>query len=65
MFIEFLADDYVIHGFRHSFRDRLRAVECPSEIIDQLGGWRLKSVGQGYGKGHELSLLNKWLLKIG
>ena len=31
-------------------RDRLRAVECPSKIIDQLGGWSLKSVGQGYGK---------------
>ena len=33
-----LMDEYVIHGFRHSFRDRLRTVECPSEIIDQLGG---------------------------
>jgi integrase len=61
---EKLTDDYVIHGFRHSFRDRLRAVECPSEIIDQLGGWRLKSVGEGYGKGYELSLLSKWLLEI-
>ena len=40
------------------------AVECPSEIIDQLGGWSLKSVGQGYGKGYELSVLGKWLLKI-
>ena len=28
-----LIDDYVIHGFRHSFKDRLRAVECPPEII--------------------------------
>ena len=45
-------------------RDRLRAVECPLEIIDQLGGWSLKSVGQGYGKGYELSVLGKWLLKI-
>ena len=27
--------DYVIHGFRHSMRDRLRAVECPSDIIDK------------------------------
>ena len=36
-----LMDDYVIH----SFRDRLRTVECPSDIIDQLGGWSLKSVG--------------------
>ncbi|MDC0970080.1 tyrosine-type recombinase/integrase [Alphaproteobacteria bacterium] len=59
-----LSKSYVIHGFRHSFRDRLRAVECPSEIIDQLGGWSLKSVGQGYGKGYELSVLSKWMNKI-
>jgi integrase len=61
---EKLSKPYVIHGFRHAFRDRLRAVECPSEIIDQLGGWSLKSIGQGYGKGYELSVLWKWLLKI-
>ena len=61
---EQLTDNYVIHGFRHSFRDRLRAVECPSEIIDQLGGWSLRSVGEGYGKGYELSVLSKWLLKM-
>jgi integrase len=59
-----LSKPYVIHGFRHSFRDRLRAVECPSEIIDQLGGWSLKSVGQGYGKGYELSVLSKWMNQI-
>ena len=57
-------DDYVIHSFRHSFRDRLRAVECPSEIIDQLGGWSLKSVGQSYGSGFELEVLIKWISKI-
>ena len=61
---EKLLNDYVIHGFRHSFRDRLRAIECPTEIIDQLGGWSLRSVGEGYGKGYELSVLNKWLLKL-
>ena len=59
-----LSERYVIHGFRHAFRDRLRAIECPSEIIDQLGGWSLKSVGQGYGKGYELSVLSKWMNKI-
>ena len=57
-------DDYVIHGFRHSFRDRLRAVECPSEIIDQLGGWSLKSVGQGYGEGFSKDILCKWMRQI-
>ena len=25
----------VVHSLRHSMRDRLRAVECPSDIIDQ------------------------------
>ena len=54
----------VIHGLRHSFRDRLRAVEAPSEVIDQLGGWSLKSVGQGYGDGYQLNILSKWLNKI-
>ena len=59
-----LINDFVLHGFRHSFRDRLRAVECPSEIIDQLGGWSLRSIGQGYGKGYELSVLSKWMNQI-
>lgn len=27
----------VIHGFRHSFRDRLRAVSAPIDMIDQPG----------------------------
>ena len=61
---EKLLNDYVIHGFRHSFRDRLRAVECPSEIIDQLGGWSLRSVGEGYGRGYDLDVLHKWISKI-
>lgn len=29
----------VIHSFRHSFRDRLRAVECPSDITGRLLCW--------------------------
>ena len=53
----------VIHGLRHSFRDRLRAVEAPTDMIDQLGGWALKSVGHGYGDGYELNLLFEFLFK--
>ena len=34
-----------IHSFRHSLRDRLRAVECPVDIIDALGGWSIEGVG--------------------
>ena len=29
----------VVHPFRHSMRDRLKSIECPKEIIDQIGGW--------------------------
>ena len=35
-------------------RDRLRAVNCPSEMIDQIGGWSKRSVREGYGEGFTL-----------
>ena len=53
-----------MHSFRHSMRDRLRAVECPSDIIDQIGGWVTEGVGQGYGKGYSVQVLNNWLTRI-
>ena len=56
--------DVVIHGLRHTFRDRLRAVEAPLDMIDQLGGWSLQSVGQGYGDGYSIEKLSEWMLKI-
>ena len=56
-----LRDNAVVHSFRHSMRDRLRAVECPSDIIDQIGGWSASSVGASYGKGYELPVLAKWM----
>ena len=49
----------------HSMRDRLRAVECPSDIIDQIGGWSSSSVGESYGKGYELTILSKWMKMLG
>ena len=59
-----LTGGYVIHSFRHSLRDRLRAVECPSDIVDRIGGWITAGVGQGYGRGYSLQILYKWMLKI-
>ena len=53
-----------MHSFRHSLRDRLRAIECPSDIADQLGGWATQGVGQGYGTGYELDVLFKWVKGI-
>ena len=45
-------EDAVVHSLRHSMRDRLRAVECPSDMIDQIGGWATAGVGQAYGEGY-------------
>jgi hypothetical protein len=50
-----------MHSFRHSMRDRLRAVECPADIVDQIGGWQTDGVGQSYGKGYPLEVLAKWM----
>ena len=55
---------YTNHSFRHSMRDRLRAVECPSNIIDQIGGWLTHGVGSTYGTGFPKTLLRLWLLDI-
>jgi integrase len=54
--------DYVIHSFRHSMRDRLRVVNCPSEMIDQIGGWSSGKIGEGYGEGFKISQLHAHLL---
>jgi integrase len=53
-----------IHGFRHKFRDRLRAVNAPLEMIDQIGGWSAKTVGQSYGTGYNLLSMQKILCKF-
>ena len=57
-------NDIVIHGFRHALRDRLRAVQCPSEMIDQIGGWSSGKIGEGYGNGHELETVSYFLTQL-
>ena len=50
-------------SFRHSLNDSLRALNCPSEIIDEIGGLPKGSVGEGYGEGFKqedlANVLNK------
>ena len=60
----YVPDGCVVHSFRHSLRDRLRAVECPSDIIDQIGGWQTAGVGKSYGDGYKLDVLATWMEKV-
>ena len=58
-------DGKTAHCLRHTFRDRLRAVECPLELLDALGGWSaVQGAGRGYGAGFTLEQKRQWLEKI-
>ncbi|MDA9900408.1 tyrosine-type recombinase/integrase, partial [Planktomarina temperata] len=53
------------HSLRHTFRDRLRAVECPMDMIDQIGGWKsITSIGNSYGRGFIMDQHRQYLQKI-
>jgi hypothetical protein len=58
-----IAGGYVVHGSRHSLRDRLRAVECQSDIIDAIAGWTTTGIGHAYGNGYGVDVLAKWMQK--
>ncbi len=50
------------HCFRHTLRDRLRNVEAPAELVDEIGGWSHSGgVGSRYGQGYSLDLKRQWL----
>ena len=53
-----------MHSFRHSMRDRLKAVECSSDVTDQIGGWLTQGVGASYELGHNHRTLTRWLISI-
>ncbi|SLN71138.1 site-specific tyrosine recombinase XerC [Roseovarius gaetbuli] len=61
---EHVPEGCTMHSFRHSMRDRLRAVECPADIVDQIGGWQTDGVGHGYGSGYPLDVLRKWMKAV-
>lgn len=61
---EYVPTGCSMHSFRHAMRDRLRAVECPADIVDQIGGWQSDGVGHGYGSGYPIDVLRKWMKAV-
>ena len=61
---DIIGNEYVIRGLRPSLRERLRAVLCPSDVTDQIGGRTTEGVGHGYGRGYSLGVMAKWMRKI-
>jgi len=60
----FLPKECVVHGMRHAFRDRLRAVNAPTDMIDQLGGWSHTDIGQNYGNGYNIVDSHWWIVRL-
>ena len=53
------------HSLRHTMRDRLRAVNCPMDMIDEIGGWKsVTSMGNSYGRGFTMEQRHQYLENI-
>ena len=46
-----------------SGNDLSSAILLSSDITDQIGGWATNSVGQSYGSGYSLNVLQEWMEK--
>jgi integrase len=62
-------DGLTAHCLRHTFRDRLRAVECPMDLIDQIGGWKsVSSIRNSYEQGYTIEcipfIFSKFIIKL-
>ena len=54
-----------MHSLRHGFRDAGRRAELSKEVIDALGGWAAKDVGELYGDRHAIAVNGAHMARIG
>ena len=52
------------HSLRHTMETRLRAIDCPENIMLTVGGWGDKTVARGYGKPHPVAVTVKYLQQV-
>ncbi|MFN3237678.1 MAG: tyrosine-type recombinase/integrase [Pseudomonadales bacterium] len=55
-------DSPTCHSFRHTFKTRLRNVECPRDLQNEMGGWS-KEVSDNYGSPTDIKIKYGFLLK--
>ena len=54
----------VVHSLRHRAQDRLRAASCPEDVRWEILGHEKETVAAGYGEGHPVPLLKRWIDRI-
>ena len=65
MWLKKYVDGLTDHSLRHTLRDRLRDVECPMDIIDQIGRWTsVGGVGMSYGEAYGVEQKRMWLTAV-
>lgn len=55
-------ENHSLYSLRHTFKDRLREVDCPDELVDELMGHKIDK--PKYGAGSSLRRKLEWLEKI-
>ena len=58
------SESITVHSYRHAIRDRLRAMQCPVDIVDAIGGSTAGSIGEKYGQVYKLDVLHEWMVKL-
>ena len=56
---DYAPEECVFNSFKHNLRERRRAVQCQSDMIDQVSGWATAGIGQGYGEGYDLCKMSE------
>ena len=59
-----ISHQIVVHSLRHAFRDRLRRLQCPEDLVNQVGGWQQYSTGNKYGSGYDLIEIRRTLDRL-
>ncbi len=60
-----IGENQTFYSFRHNFRDALRDIEAPPEILQTLGAWSQGNlVSDSYGEGFKVGHLMKYVEKI-
>ena len=44
--------------------DRLRDVDCPEDIREEIQGWSSQKVAKNYGRGYSLDMKRKYLSRV-
>lgn len=55
-------DSHSLYSLRHTFKDSLRGVRCPEDVMDQLMGHKSKK--PAYGDGYPLDVLADWVDRV-